>query len=336
MIALFNKNNNGTAEIREHCSFLDANLVYSKISGDVEFESEKLRKLIGDEVYQRLRIHYISADYNLDPENDATRIILNRAIYLTQAPVANFAYLQFAPNNDINHTGNGRTVHFDDESRPALEWQLDRAENSLFRKAHKQVDQLLEYLEEKKDVLVEWKNSSERLAGRELFLSSAAVLDQYFPIDESRWLFLLLVPFIRDAQTKQIRAIIGKDRYDALLEALKGHDPLENSETELLDLINNALSLLAVSIGLKRLSFRFFPDGVLQQYTGDRLTTRAREIAGNQGIIASNEIMIDAQAKLKDLEAYITNLEVAALPVNEIVEEEEPDEDPIDKKFMSL
>lgn len=336
MIALFNKNNNGTAEIREHCSFLDANLLYSKISSDVEYETEKLRKLIGDDTYQRILAHYKSADYNLDPEIDPTRIVLNRAIYLIQAPVANFAYLQFAPNNDINHTGNGRTVHFDDESRPALEWQLDRAENSLFRKAHKQVDQLLEYLEEKKEILTEWKDSYERLACRELFLNSATALDQYFPIDESRWLYLLLVPFIRDAQKKQIRAIMGKDRYDQLLESIKSHDPLDDDATELLDLINNALSLIAVSVGLKRLSFRFFPDGVLQQYTGDRLTTRAREIAGNQGIMASNEIMMDAQAKLKDLQAYITNLETTSLPVQEVAEKEEPEEDPIDKKFMSL
>ncbi|AEV34151.1 hypothetical protein Oweho_3200 [Owenweeksia hongkongensis DSM 17368] len=337
MVALFNKSQaNNVDEVRLHCSFLDADLAYSKISGELEYESEEIRLLIGDDTYQRVLTHYLSNDYNQPAEANPTLIILNRLVYLIQAPVANFAYIVFAAQNDINHTGNGRAIHVSENEKPAFEWQIDRADASLHKKAQRQVDQLLKYLEEKRDVITEWKDSDERQAHFDLIISDADQLERIFPIDRSRWLYLKLTPFLREFQEDVVLSTLGLDRFEALQAKLKGTTALDADDRKLLSLIRKPMGLFAISLGLKRLSIKFWPVGLVQGYRGDTLNRKAGSVAqeGARYRLA-DELNNDVEIYLKRLEDHITALDLAENPPTTTSSEEPCPYDPTKENFFT-
>lgn len=336
MVALFNKSQeNNVDEVRLHCSFLDADLAYSKIAGELEFESEEIRTLIGDDTYSRAQTHYLSNDYNQPNEADATLIILNRLVYLIQAPVANFGYISFAAQNDINHQGNGRTIHVSNDEKPAFEWQIDKADSALHKKAHRQVDQLLKYLEEKRDTITEWRDSDERQANLDLIISNADQLDRIFPIDRSRWLYIKLSPFLREFQEDVVQPTLGIDRFEAFTTKLKGTDPLDADDKKLLSLISKPMGLFGISLGLKRLSIKFWPEGVVQAYRGEQQNRRSSSVAteGARYRLA-DELNNDVEIYLKRLEEHITALDLEANPPSTTAEEPCP-YDPTQDQFFT-
>ena len=87
--------------------------------------------------------------------------------------------------------------------------------------------------------------------------TSGADFDTYFPIDKSERTFMLLLPFIKEAQLLHVKKAYGNG-WNTLLTME------ENNEAHFAAC--KAVTLLGMSIALKRMQLKIIPAGVIRGY----------------------------------------------------------------------
>lgn len=156
--------------------------------------------------------------------------------------------------------------------------------------------------------LPEWKNSAARAAIRGQFLRSAEEFNQVYPIDSSRRFFMVLSPFIREAERKHIRPVLTDTVYSDMKDALSGTDPFTDPDG-LLPLIRVPLALFTMSIAIERLAIEVLPEGVFQNLVSERLTQDAKQPATTEvKRELSTLLQKQARAELHYLQEYIRKL----------------------------
>lgn len=303
---LWNKNTNGTAELREYNGFLYAQTNFEHIKGDLQSEERKMRKLVGEEIWSLAQNHYDSANFGTGGQYQ----VLDDLINYLRSPMAIFAYLTYAPTNDMMHGTDGRLVKFSEDQRPAQEWQIERSENSLRKRAYQDMDLLLEYLDTQSGIennpLVPWRSteSFKSLAG--LFVATTADFNYHFPIDNSRWIFQQLLPFIREVERQYIKPAITAEKFEDLKKKLRGEASFGEGEHDFIqDYLRPIVVAAAMAQGLRKLSVQLLPEGIIQGHTGDRLTIKNKAVANvNERIALAMALEEDRDRLLMRLAEY--------------------------------
>lgn len=284
---LFNKWVNGSEELRELTSSFYKNNDFSRISTQVMLEEEALTALVGGDVIARALAHYHSAAYDkTDPS--AEDLVNNQLVRYLQMPIAYRATFRYYQLNLVSHEDTGRKVKMnrENESMP-WEWMLDRDDAAQVRIGNETADMLIRWMESKK--IAEWMNSDARRTARQLFVNTAALFQDSYPIDLSERFFYTALPFNKEIQTIKIKKALGI-HYTPLLERWTssqlesgstsggGGIPEENLALEafyedLLLQVQKVIPLLVMVMAVKRLSLQLMPDGVVQHF---RSATAAR------------------------------------------------------------
>lgn len=246
---IFNKDNKGAQELRELTGNYYANNKFDKIAGEIELAAEELAALVGDGVIA------LAGKYYVEPGEDADAELVRKV----QRPIAILATLRMYRKNDLSHEDDGRKFKMatDGSEKLPWEWQLDRDDALHLEEYFRAVDALIRYLN-KKGVEV-WTGTASYKLAQTLIIRSGEAFDSYFPIDRSERMFLMLLPFIREAQMLTVKRAYGKG-WDELLE--------ENGipETDAHFAACKAVALLAMSMALRRLSLSLIPGGVLRKF----------------------------------------------------------------------
>ena len=323
MISLFNFRNTGTKEFRVHVPFLDPDESFAKLLPNTEKESFRIRALISAALYDRAQAHYQSNDFNQENQNNATLKILDYLVYLVQAPVSSFAYLSYAPNNDIVHSRNGRREHWDKDSKPATQWKVSAQEQELFKQAHEAINNLLSYIEENREVLTEWKLSAERKKQRGLFIQSADQWADVHPLGSDRWLFVKAYPFFKEYMDKSLASTLG-NLYAPLKVKLEDNSSLEEADKILLEKCNACLGIYALVRVIKEMPLEITRSGINQNYSSDRMTLKASQVATDSAL---SSLSFELQSKLSSNEQLLELHIKSLLPLDDSVEEDQPEDD---------
>lgn len=246
---IFNKNKNGAQELRELTGNYYANNKFDKISGEIELATEELSSLIGDEVVK------LAEKYYTDPDKDTDAELVRKV----QRPVAILATLRMYRKNDLSHEDDGRKFKMatDNSEKLPWEWQLDRDDALHLEEYYRAVDILIRYLNKKE--LKEWTDTSLYKLSQTLIIRNGEAFDGYFPIERSERMYLMLVPFIREAQMLTVKRAYGSEWEELLKEK-------EPSETDAHFAACKAVALLAMSMALRRLSLSAIPNGVIRKF----------------------------------------------------------------------
>lgn len=246
---IFNKDNKGAQELRNLTGNYYANNKFDKIAGEIELAAEELAALVGDGVID------LAGKYYAEPGEDADAELVRKV----QRPIAILATLRMYRKNDLSHEDDGRKFKMatDGSEKLPWEWQLDRDDALHLEEYYRAVDALIRYLNKKG--LEVWTGTASYRLAQTLIIRSGEVFDSYFPIDRSERMFLMLLPFIREAQMLTVKRAYGKG-WDELLE--------ENGmpETDAHFAACKAVALLAMSMALRRLSLSLIPGGVLRKF----------------------------------------------------------------------
>lgn len=244
---IFNRDNNGSKELRDLTGNYYANNDFDKIITDIELAAEEVSGLIGAELYKKVEEWYREKKENGDQE----------LIKKVQRPIALLATLRMYQKNDLSHEDDGRKfkIATDNSEKLPWEWQLDRDDARHMEDYYKAVDALIRYLNTS-DVK-EWKESRTYKMSQLLLIRSGVDFDIYFPIDKSERTFMLLLPFIKEAQLLYVKKAYGNG-WDALLK-------LEESN-EMHFAACKAVTLLGMSIALRRMQLKIIPAGVIRGY----------------------------------------------------------------------
>lgn len=235
---------NSSEELRQLTGNYYANNDFSKVVGDIEQATEELAELVGEKVME------------LAAAGENTELLKK-----VQRPIAILATLRLYRKNDLSHEDDGRKfkVSTDGTDKLPWEWQLDRDDAMHLEEYYRAVDALIRYLN--KTNLQEWTESDTYIETQKLIIRSGRELNRYFPTEGSERLYLMLVPFIREVQTRTVSRAYG-EKWPELLEE-------KGDETEAHYAASMAVALLAMSTALRRLPLRLFPMGVVQGYLAE-------------------------------------------------------------------
>jgi len=349
---IFNKTANGADEAKELLGFIYKSNNFDNLITYISIAERDIKRVIGPEVFSLADLHYHSDNYKALPEEntepDPQLVLLDELVRLIQLPVMLHAYRRYAPLNDLSHSESGRQITVTNELKPAFEWMLERDNKSLLDIANETTDMLIEWLDSQVPIpyvptfedptgeatanIIQdtWRGSVTFSATKDLFINSAIEFDSVFPINASRRLFLVLVPFIREVEIRHIRPAIKSDRYNAIREMIKDGDLSASGneeEKEIHELSKVPIALLTISVALKRLSVELLPDSVVQSFSAmDVRQTKTAATTDRVGVSALLDR--DARREIMALQDYITSL----LPVAETIEETTDTDQPF---FMS-
>jgi hypothetical protein len=250
---LFNKEENGTQELKKLLGFIDADLDYDNLESDLFSATLSMQKTISKEVYSKVLDLYL-ADENPDPVQEKKD---SQFIYMVRYPIVVSAYTNYVAVNDLSHTNDGRKARIDEYEKTAFEWQIKSNNTALERRFYKALDNLLEYLDENSE---EWKESENYKRAHKTLIRSTFDFNDVLPLD-SRYLFEKLVPGLKQSEDFDIIPRIGEN----LLEELKREVKIENQE--LYTCIRYAMVYKSMAWGMRRLSVNLFPEGILTSYS---------------------------------------------------------------------
>lgn len=228
-----------------------ANNDFAKVQGDIEQATDELGRLIG---------YAIIAKAEQADEGDRLRLLVQR-------PVAILACLRLYQKNDLSHEDDGRKfkVSTDGTDKLPWEWQLDRDDAIQLEAYYRAVDSLIDYLDAEQ--VEEWTESRLYRETRSLIVRNAGEMDRYYPIQRSGRLYLLLVPFLREAQVMTVQDAYGSGWKDLLDEDLDTDSSKPESAAHYAAAM--ATCLLAMSTALTRLPLKVLPCGVVRGYLAE-------------------------------------------------------------------
>lgn len=249
---IFNKESNGTKELRELTGNYYANNDFGKVAGEIELATEELSSLVGDAVVELADEYYNNDGVDADME----------LVRKVQRPIAILATLRMYQKNDLSHEDDGRKFKMatDNSEKLPWEWQLDRDDALHLEEYYKAVDALIRYLNKKG--LEVWTESNLFKLAQTLIIRSGEMFDTYFPIEKSERTYLILVPFIREAQMLTVKRAYGSG-WDGLLAEK------DVPETDAHFAACKAVALLAMGMALRRLSLSLIPGGVIRKFMAE-------------------------------------------------------------------
>lgn len=326
MKLIFNKDNEGSDELKDLLGYIDADLKFENLEPDLNTATNEVIKIISKEVYQIL----IDAYGEASPTE--YQIALIKAV---RYPIAVNAYRLYAPTNDLSHTNNGRKMRSDDGEKAAFEWMIDRDNSAQEVRYYRALEDMILFLDEARDyevpvpeegepepaepiepdaervfeksIYTNWTNSEAFKETNNLFIRSVDDFDRVFPI-KSRLLLMMLTPGISDCETYDIIPRVTFSKMEALKNKMKAREPItEPKDLQLVKLIKSATAFSALAWSMPRFSVRLFPEGVLQHYTSDRATTRgAKPTLNIESEAAAKAFREDAFKALQQIEILLT------------------------------
>ncbi len=287
-------------DVKEHIGWLYASSNFPALRTDLELASEDVAALVGEEVYARAVKYYNSTDVILDVDKELIRMF--------QLPIALLAYLSYAENGDISHETDGRKVKIDRDSETMpWEWQIERDDAAILKKANKTIDRLIDFLDKNIDRLPEWKNSEQRKDMLSLFIRSAKQFDEIVPIDHSRQFFIRVLPFVRQ-EDRELIAFLGRTRYDALKEAMAG-EVITGEQEEIIRLCQEIIPHKVMAKAVRRFAVKVLPDSVVTKFYSERQTMKATTPASAEQVRAAEMFFqADAIKAVTRLQEYLRKL----------------------------
>ena len=281
MKLLFNKKVStipqGQIEIKATLGFLDGDFNYTNLEPDIKLATPYLIDLVGQDVYDKIEAYYVD-NATVTPEAEAEKH--QTALEYMQLYVLSMAYLDYAPDNDLNHGNGGRSFRSEDNEKIPWDWQVQNSNASIKKRAYKALDLLMLLLDGSE--WEEWTNSDQYKTANSVLIKNTKEFDAVFPINKSGQLYYRLVPFMADFEQEHLYAIFTETVYTTLKEKESPTD----AEKRLLVLSKKAIAYLSLGKALKAFPVEMFPDGlVYQENTKMKSTARAEvmEFLNNEG-----------------------------------------------------
>ncbi len=251
---IFNKDKNGTAELRALTGNYYKSNDFAKVEVFIDRATEELQDIVGNALITKVDKLYNSTEEITDSDKTLIKKL--------QRPIAIRATLLLYQRNDISHEDSGRKVKLDnDNEKLPWEWQLERDDRIHLEDYYQGVDSLIKYLDEQKTE--EWMITKKRLGIHGLLIRSGKDFDDFFPLNSER-VYIMLLPFLKEAQRKYIKPVFGEDRFDELLNTISQADGNTTLPDEY-EYSGAPLALMTISKALTRMPISIMPEGLVRQ-----------------------------------------------------------------------
>jgi hypothetical protein len=317
MEILFNKSENGQAEITKLLGFLSNDFTFERILIDIKLNTPQLVRFISKAAYDKIVVYYKKAEPSAEEKTKFASVLEYAQLY-----VLCLAYLDYSSNNDLMHTTAGRKMNASNDEKTPWDWQIASDNAAQMKRAYKTLNQLIAQLEVSE--LAEWLASNARKKAKLLFVNTTEQFDEIYPIDNSSQLYYRMVPFMASLEETEVLSRLGETLY---VKLKKGAD-LEGYEKIIVAHTKNGIVYSVLAKAYKVFPIEMFPDKIiLSKNRADQLKKYREELIiyfiseaakyfikieqelANQNAITSDELIVvkdlmqglDADSKHVDL-----------------------------------
>jgi hypothetical protein len=273
MELLFNENT-FSVQFKELIGFVDKKgIEFKNLKADLITATKEVKQIASKEIYQ------IAYNYNLTLPSSTVNENKAQLLYYLQYAIAVRAYSLYAPNNDISHTGDGRKMRNEEHEKVPMEYMIDRDNQQLEKRYYRACDMLLDYLDETEFLDTNsvniWHQTDAYKDTTKTVIRTVKEFEEYFHI-QSRLLFLRLVPGMKAAEREYV-PVITRSVYEVIKTNYHKKETLTEIQEKTIELIKQISVYYAMMWAVTRYNVTLFPEGVLQSYIGDRLSTQGRK-----------------------------------------------------------
>lgn len=228
------KSENFSETFKALLGFVDADIRFNRVKSSLEIATDEIIDLIGYDTYNA---------FLKETEPSELHQMAKYAIALN-------GYMLYAPTADLSVTNNGRLMRRDDHQVSAFEWQIEKNNEALRNLYYRHLDRMLKYM-----VLNGITINQEKYNHSQLIVSNLAAFETHFNINSSYYLYLKLLPAIREFEQNEMLP-----RMQSIISNVQQNQNLDYIN----NLFRNACVNYAMAWGLRRLNIQLFPDGVMQ------------------------------------------------------------------------
>ena len=148
-------------------------------------------------------------------------------LYLAQRAVANLAFWANFDMLSLRISDQGFQRQQSDSWQPAFKYQEDNLRMKFANTGFNALDQLLMVLEDHKDDFTNYNQAPVYVESQKSIVRCTEEVQDIYEINNSRLIYLRLLPIIRQQQELTLQPIMGDGIYDALATYLKGGEQAE-------------------------------------------------------------------------------------------------------------
>jgi hypothetical protein len=245
------------ADLKQHIA-IDFISDFDVIAYAVEDREMELRDTyLGEELFDQLATFRASQDASSSSSSASSSVsasgptndLLTDLLYYAQRAVANFAFMDYIPEGQLNISEKGIRIVTSDEMKTAFEWQIDGLRQKYKRSGYMAVENMLQHLADNLSKYTSWRDSEQHKVMMGLIIWSSKDFNKYFNIAESRVVFRELIPAIKKAEEFYIKQTLGTTYFDQLKTHVLAHDIPEADRT-IINMIKPALAHLAIFMAM--------------------------------------------------------------------------------------
>lgn len=279
---MFNNKDNGAEELRKLTGNYFANNDFSKISGYIEEEEERIGAMIGAETLALMRKQYNKNDESMNS------ILSDAPGYYARKAIAEMATLRLYRANDLSHEDDGRKFKIDSENeKTPWEWQLDRDDAIIRDEYYKAVANMLLYLPKSEKYGEAYKSTPAYIQSQKLLIKNGDQLFWMTGFEPDAYFYNMLIPHLAQAQNALKKAY--GDGWDGLTEGVI---------TETTPYDDNAFSEACTAEGLMAVAQMVRTNGYLPKTITDKATLNG------DNATADKESVREYYMRLKDQAIY--------------------------------
>jgi hypothetical protein len=223
-------------------------------------ETSDVVPLLGSPLHTWLQGQYDGPGFDAAGASPAAQLL--RAV---QAPLSRLATAVGLAGHQATIDNTGVKIMSTDTSKTAFPWQVNQLRDSLEGQGYRDLDNLVQWLEEHSDASVELQAWASSPAGqrhrRELFTGTAD-FQEYENISTSRRVFLALGPVRRRLERFELGRVLGPDLLQELRDQVRTRALTADNENLLRTYIYPALASLTIGHGIPELGLRLADDGI--------------------------------------------------------------------------
>ncbi|MHA7822471.1 DUF6712 family protein [Chryseobacterium arthrosphaerae] len=266
---------NFSDDFKKTVGIVDADLSWDKSRPSLVIATDEIIDIIGEENY-----NLVTADQVADE---------NKQFYdLVKFATAFRTYILYAPTGDLAMTNKGRTMRRDEYEVAAFEWQINAHNASLDRFYYKHLNLLLKFMV-KNDLSI----NLEKFKHDQLLVSSLSDFEKFYGLNDSYYLYLNLLPALREFEEMEMRSRIGEKYYQ--------DRNLLKTKTILYNTCQKAAVFYAITWGLRHLDIQMFPESIVRT-TG--VSSKSKNMSNSQLLPSDLALQFEA-----DCEKYLLKIE---------------------------
>jgi len=199
--------------------------------GVIEFavedrEAELKTKYIGAELWANLVKVYAGTYSN---SSSSATAHYEKVLWYCQRIICNYSFLDYIPEGQLHISENGIRIGSTENLKQAFDWQIRQLGEKYHSTAVRNLESLLEYLNENIDVFSDWTSSPAYVANKKYFINSATEFNDFSVTKLNHTSFLDLIPLISYVGDFYLRSILGDEFFEELQERIKDGEDVDGS-----------------------------------------------------------------------------------------------------------